>query len=270
MVHHRPAQPQTFIEPLERRSLLSAAPPASAAEAVDTTPLRLVAEQLIGSDPRNQTGVILTFSEALDPASATNLKNYRIGKRTNQSIKYSDDDPDRYQHDSKDQIRFASAVYDPANFTVTLTAVKPFNITGRFRTIRVLSRDELAVRDVAGNKLDGQGDGKFKDAIEKFTFTRGTRISYGELDADRVTLRLTGPGRIWVLRKTDGGRVLHRGNALRVYLDRTDPARSILTGKVVDQGPGDGIAVIQELVNSSTAQVEIASDPSFQIVRSLP
>lgn len=125
------------------------------------------------------------------------------------------------------------------------------------------------MRDVAGNRLDGARDGKGRDAVEKFTFTRGDRVTYSEFDADRVSLRMDGPGVVWVLRKTEEGRVLGRGDAIQVFIDHADPTESVLTGRVKDNGPGNGIAVIEELINTSTAQVQIATDPSFQIVRSI-
>ena len=262
LTRHQTASRAVCVENLERRSLLNG----------DVTPPTLVKEQLIGSDPRRMTGVVLTFSEPLDQASAENLEHFRVGRRTSRRQRYDFEDDDiRSQRSRGGLIRFESAVYNPADLTVTLTAVQPFNITRRFRTIRVLGRENLTVRDLAGNRIDGNGDGTAGgDAIERFTFQRGGRVQYSEFDADRVSLRLSGPGIVWVLRKTRDGRVLERGDAVRVFIDRADPSDSILTGKVVDQGPGDGVAVIDELVNASTAQVQIATDPSFQIRRSIP
>src|SRR5687768_15266743 len=70
-----------FAEALERRSLLSAAP-VSAAKEGDVTGPTVVKEQLLGSDPRGATGVVITFSEALDEATAEDLENFRVGVRT--------------------------------------------------------------------------------------------------------------------------------------------------------------------------------------------
>ena len=257
----RPAERAVCVENLERRSLMDG----------DVTPPTLVKEQLVGSDPRELTGVILTFSEPLDEASAEDLEHFRIGRRTSHKQNYDFDDPDRYDNHGDGLIRFESAVYDPATLTVTLTAIKPFNLTKQFRTVRVLGRENQTVRDVAGNRIDGDGDGQAGgDAIEKFTFQRGGRVSYSEFDADRVSLVLNGPGIIWVFRKTRGGGVLQRGDALSVFIDRGDPTRSVLRGKVTNTGLGNGVAIIDELVNASTAQLQIATDPSFQIVRSTP
>jgi hypothetical protein len=259
------------IEGLERRSLLSGtmtdAPPVSAAEEPDVTGPMVVKEQLIGSDPRNVTGVVVTFNEPLDEASAENLRHFRVGTRTDRRQRAFDDN--RFRGNRRGLVRFESAVYDPANFTVTLTAFEPFNITRRFRTIRVLGRETLAVRDVAGNALDGDGNGTpGGDSVQQYTFRRAARVSYGELDGDNVSLSLKGGGLLWVIRKTSDGKVLARGDALRVFIDRADPASSILTGRV--SGKGNGVAVIEELVNTSTAQLQIAADPAFEIVRSIP
>ena len=242
------------VERMEKRELLS---------------VTLVKEQLVGNDPRNVEGVVLTFSEPLDEASAEDLDHYRVGRRTDRRQRSEDDrfDPDD-RRNRRGLVRFESAVYDPATLTVTLTAREPFNLLRRFRAIRVLGRNDLGVRSATGEVLDGDRNGQpGKDAIERFTFTRQKRVAYGELDGDNVALAVNGPGRLWVVRKTDEGRVLARGDALRVYLDRTDPASSVLTGKV--RGNGNGVAVIDQLVNASTAQVQIAADPSFQIVQAI-
>ena len=250
--------PAARVEGLESRSLFNGA---------DMTGPMLVKEQLVGSDPRNIEAVVLTFNEPLDEASAENLRHYRIGVRTDRRQRFlDDDDDDRFRDRGRGIIRFESAVYDPAALTVTLTPVEPFNLTRRFRTIRVLGRENLTVRDVAGNRLDGNDDGRpGGDAIEKFTFRRGGRVSYGELDGDNVSLRLNGPGLLWVIRKTQGGRVLARGDALRVFIDNADPNETTVTGNV--SGRGNNVAVIDELVNTATAQVQLIGDPMFQINR---
>lgn len=265
------------VEGLESRSLLSGAPvddvnalpPTPASDGPDVTGPMIVKEQLIGSDPRKVDGVIITFNEALDEVSAETLKHYRIGVRTDRQQRFLDDPNHNDNHGSTNGvIHFESATYDPATFSVTLVPEKPFNITRKFRQIRVLGRQNLAVRDLAGNAIDGDGDGRpGKDSIEKYTFSRGANVSYGELDGDNVTLKLTGPGRIWVIRNTRGGRVLARGDALRVYIEDARPDRSVVTGKVIAHG--NGIATIDELVNTGTADVRILTDPAFQITRAI-
>src|SRR4051812_3340400 len=55
------------VEAVEKRTMLS---------------VTVVKEELFGPDPREVDGVVITFSEALDPATAQNLKNYRVGRRT--------------------------------------------------------------------------------------------------------------------------------------------------------------------------------------------
>jgi hypothetical protein len=271
----RPGTHRALVETLENRSLLSAAvpsalvPPVSAADDPDITPPTLVGEQLLGTDPRQVTGVVLTFSEALDPTSAQDLKNFRVGRRTDQHQNFQPEN-ELHQEAFKDGlIRFTSAVYDPAAFTVTLTPKQPFNITRKFRTIRVLARGpNRGVKDVAGNILDGDGNGKaMGDAVEQFTFRRSQRVQYQERDGDNVTIWLTGRGRLWVLRNTPDGKVFGRGNALRLYVDKTDTS-GVVTGKV--EGTGDGVAVIDELINAYGADVQIARSAVFQILRTIP
>ena len=264
----RPGPHHALVETLENRSLLSgnaAAPPVSAADGADVTPPTLVSEELLGTDPREVAGVVLTFSEALDPASAGDLKNFRVGRRTDQKQNFDPENEVHQQAFKDGLIRFTSAVYDPATFSVTLTPKEPFNITRKFRTIRVLARGpNRGVKDVAGNILDGDGNGKaMGDAVEQFTFRRAQRVQYEERDGDDVTIWLTGPGRLWVLRNTPDGKVFGRGDALRLYVDKTEPTATV-TGKVESQG-GDGVAHIDQLLNVYGAQLEIANSAAFQI-----
>jgi hypothetical protein len=267
----RPGTHRALVETLENRSLMSVSvgAPVAAADDPDVTPPTLVNEQLLGTDPRQVTGVVLTFSEALDPASAQDLKNFRVGRRTDQKQNF-DPENEVHQEAFKDGlIRFTSAVYDPAAFTVTLTPKEPFNITRKFRTIRVLARGpNRGVKDVAGNILDGDGNGKaMGDAVEQFTFRRAQRVQYQEPDGDNVTIWLTGPGRLWVLRKTADGKVNGHGEALRLYVDKTTTSAEV-TGKV--EGTGNGVAVIDELINVYGAQLEIANSAVFQILHTIP
>lgn len=268
------------VEMMEARQLLSAAttvaaPPFSAAVQPGAPGPTLVREQLVGGDPRNVTGIVLTFSEPLDEASAEDRDNYRVGRRTDRRQRFSDpfnnNNNNNRRRSSSGFVRFESAVYDPAALTVTLTARDPFDILRRFRTIRVLGRTEgdRGVRSAAGNPLDGNRDGTAGgDAVGRFTFTRAKRVRYGERDGDNVVLSISGPGRLWVVRKTAEGRVLSRGEAVTVYLDRTDPANSVLTGRV--RGIGNGVATIGQVVNTATADVRIATDPAFQIGQLAP
>jgi hypothetical protein len=258
---------------MEARQLLSSAtvvvPPVSAPAEPGVPGPTVVSEQLIGGDPRNVEGVVLTFSEPLDEASAEDLRNYRVGRRTDRRQRFSDDFNDNDRRRRRGLVRFESAVYDPAALTVTLTAQDPFDILRQFRTIRVLGRPDQGVRNVAGNPLDGDRDGAAgRDAVERFTFTRAKRVAYGERDGDNVALSLSGPGRLWVVRKTSEGRVLSRGEAISVFLDRTDPGSSVLTGRV--RGIGNGVATIGRIANASTADVQIAADPAFQIGQLVP
>jgi hypothetical protein len=105
------------------------------------------------------------------------------------------------------------------------------------------------------------------DAVEQFTFRRAQRVQYEERDGDDVTVWLTGPGRLWVVRNTPDGKVFGRGNAMRLYVDKTDTS-AVVTGKV--EGTGDGVAVIDELVNSFGADIQIAQSTAFQILHTIP
>src|SRR4051794_15836262 len=130
-----------LVETLEKRALLSTTSTDPVVEPpidqVDTTPPRLVNEQLLGTDPRQVAGVILTFSEALDPVSAQDLKNYRVGRPTDQNQNFDENNVVHQKASEDGLIPFTPAAYAPATLTVMLTPKEPFNITRKFRTIRV-------------------------------------------------------------------------------------------------------------------------------------
>lgn len=59
--------------------------------------------------------------------------------------------------------KIASAVYDDATHTVTLSPNRAFNARDRFRRLKVKARGDNAVRDALSVALDGNGNGKSGD-----------------------------------------------------------------------------------------------------------
>jgi hypothetical protein len=121
----------------------------------DRIPPRVEGVRLITS-PRGVTGLVVTFTKVMNPASAQDLLNYGYAVRTaGRDHKFGT--PDDLL------VGIISAVYDPLTRSVTLTFGKPMHPPVPFE----LSLDEATnvpgsgkgITDAAGNLLDGDGDG---------------------------------------------------------------------------------------------------------------
>jgi hypothetical protein len=219
------------------------------------------------------TQLVLTFNEPLDPATAQDTAAYQLLRRIHRD---SDDDDGLIDNPFDDEdgadtdivrVRFESAAYDDAGRAVTLTAAEPFRADKRFRNFRIAGGNERALRDVSGNLLDGNADGTAGDpAVMTFKFRRGRRLTLRDTDGDRATLRLTGPGRMVS--------VLHRKRRVApdplIFLDRTRPADTMLTGVVRPGRNGDGVVDIEQITGIAAANVTFLSDPAFRIGVTLP
>ncbi len=106
---------------------------------------------------RGLGAVVLTFNELLNPTTAQNLINYGYSLRT--------PGRDRLMRTADDLlVGLSSAVYDPATLTVTLT---PNGIIHRTTPVEVIVNQATdipgagtGVADLAGNLLDGDGNGQ--------------------------------------------------------------------------------------------------------------
>jgi hypothetical protein len=95
------------------------------------------------------TTLVLTFSSALDAASAHDMKDYQIitlggHGRGGALIGHS--------------TAVREATYDPSTFTVTLAPVHRLDIHNRYR-LTVDGTTRTGVRGISGLLLDGNGDG---------------------------------------------------------------------------------------------------------------
>lgn len=234
------------VEPMEPRRLLAGP--------------QVVALTMLGSE-QEVTGIVLTFSAPLDPASAQNPKAYLIGQ-TKVTGEHGFDPlglSDRPRE--KVRVQLQSAVYDPAAQTVTLTPAAPFNLFDKFRRIRISGRGETAVRDAAGVPIDGDNNGTPGGSLlVRARLVRSSAVTFREADGDRVKLRLEGPGRLWaVVSRT-------RGFAPVVFLNRTNALRSSLDGSVVrHRRTGDGVATVRQISGTTFAAVPLLVDPAFRV-----
>jgi hypothetical protein len=210
------------------------------------------------------TGVVLTFSQPLDPATAQNPRAYFMGRTTKTNPGDSLFDPfglfDQLETKTV-RVRVASAAYDPAAQTVTLTPAVPFNLNQKFRRIRISGGGNDAVNDASGARIDGNYNGKpGGDLIVRTRLTRAKSFNFRDADGDRARLRLDGPGRIWAVRSKQ------RLFPPVLFLNRTNALKTELTGKVKrDPKTGDGVATIGQISGVTFAAVSILTDPAFRV-----
>jgi len=254
---------QPVIETLEGRKLFSAGNPGV-----------VVGERLIGAETAC-TGIVLTFNEHLNAASAKNVKAYEalrlFGEVTGSEpakppagvVSIRDASPDGGVDSQK--VVFVSAAYNDTNLTVTLTPSRPFDAQKYLNVIRVAGIGSNAVLDTTGQPIDGNGDGTpGGDAVIKFSARKGRRISYHDAAGDKVILNLTGPGTIHALFQRTGD------PAPIVFIVGANSSKSVLTGTVLKGIQGAGVAVIQELTGTATFQDNLSNNPFFDVQTTQP
>jgi hypothetical protein len=194
-------------------------------------------------------GLALTFSEALEPARAVDLANYdRVLVAAGRDGRFGTAD-DR-------SIPLLAAAYDEAMRQVTLTPPAPLgaNVLYRVSINHLLTPGNgSGVSDRAGNLLDGDGDGLPGGRFVADVGT-GTRLSYRNLDGDRVTLRLARGGRmdLWVA---------DSGEARLITLADTVAGRSQLGGSVIRARTGNGKTLRPALAGASGVRVALKAPP---------
>ena len=249
-----------ITEPLESRTLLAA-------------PV-VTGERLLGS-PDAITGVVLTFSEPMDPATVQDPRNYRVRLGVTRRVDVwdgFDEEWERVEFRKTERFRVTSAVYDGAARSVTLTPDEPIPGLRRGREMRLTVSVRGAgggraasagpVRGADGTPLDGDRDGRAgDDARLRLRLRRGDAVGYRDPDGDRATLRLRGPGRLFVQLGDD------RGAMGQVFVVNTDPARSVLDATVRPGGKGDGVIRLTEFVGAGTVTTDLLTNPAFQVGR---
>ena len=242
-----------FVEPLEERRLLSGGPVVTGVHIVGTA--------------RAIRGVVVSFNESLDPASAQDTQAYRFGRpiphSSDQGPSFSDFLPflarPKVRLIKQGKIQFASATYDDATHSVTLTPYKPFNGAKFFRVLRVIGTGNHIVKDLAGNPVDGNSDGTGgDDAVIRWAKKNNKRIAYRDGDGDRLQLTLRGRGTLYVFKCT----TFFTG--AWVFVDHPG-SNTVLSGSVTQSANGDGQAVIPELEGAGGINNGLATNPQFVI-----
>ena len=232
-----------MVETLESRQLLAASP---------------ITAITINGTAGQVTAVVLTFAVPLEAASAQDVKAYAITKQT-RGTDSSFGPFDTSSSGDTRRVHIESAAYDPSTQSVTLTTER-FDLGHRFRRLLVQGNGANALKDAAGNPIDGNGDGKpGGDVVIHSRVVRARRFVFRDADGDTARLTLKGPGslRVW----SDKRRVVPPV----VFLTGTNAGQSTLSGAVRHGRRGDGVVTIHEISGTSTAATPLLSDPAFHV-----
>jgi hypothetical protein len=160
------------------------------------------------------SSLTLGFSAPLDPSYATNPAGYRLV------------DPSTGR-----ALAIASISYDPSSFSVTVVPQAAI-ASGHYDEIQVLGTGAGAIRDLAGNLLDGTGTGA-PGSDYAVLFAQGKRLSYRDSRGNTVDLRLKGAGYLEQV-------LTPYGDGVTLNLVGLIPHRTTLTGKIKAHKRGSG------------------------------
>ncbi len=154
------------------------------------------------------------FSAPLDPSYATNAAGYRlIDPSTGRAL------------------AIASITYDPSSFSVTVVPQAAI-ASGHYDEIQILGTGSGAIRDLAGNLLDGTGTGA-PGSDYMALFAQGKRLSYQDDGGNTVNLQLKGTGYLEQV-------LTPYGKGLTLNLVGIVPHHTTLTGKIKAHKGGSG------------------------------
>ena len=153
-----------------------------------TSKLASVAGYDVTANAGGITGYVIHFNRALDPVSAQNVRAYSLGYKRLAS-KGRDFFENLFGAGGGKQLAYtpvpiASAVYDPATYTVTLTLANPLSAFTRQDVLQVFGSGKNAIKDASGVDIDGNHNGKpggtstYAAAVKT-----GTKISLVDGDA---------------------------------------------------------------------------------------
>ncbi len=188
---------------------------------IDVTPPTITDISLLG--PSNLiVGVRLTFSEPLDPTSATNPANYTLLTSSGQPIP------------------LATPLDDIANNAVILLPAGPLPAGPSFYYVVVHAQAPGGVSDTSGNLLDGDLNGQAGGDFVA-SFARGSRLTYLDSDSDVVSLNINNGGFLDVIRGSSGAAEVLRVNG-------APNGRSVLSGSVLrNRFQGNGRAYLGQI-----------------------
>jgi uncharacterized repeat protein (TIGR01451 family) len=202
------------------------APPSGSGITATTNPNDQVAPQRGGSSGTTQS-FSLTFSTALDPARAVDLRNYHLFAKGGAGV---------FGVSTGREVLLRSARYNPTTHVVTLTPRRAIP-SGLYFEVKVDGTSRHGVSDLSGLLIDGNGDGR-PGGDYVAILARGRSLRYRERDGDLVGLRLNGGGVLELHQRADG-------TVQQVRIVGAAPGRSELHGIVLRfRRGGDGKTTI--------------------------
>jgi hypothetical protein len=191
------------------------------------------------------TGIVLSFDRALDPARAQNIGNYGGLIRTagRDGVFGTLDDG---------TVALASAAYNAANNTVTLTPAGPMPLNTLYQLAINQNANALAGAGVA-DSTEALLNAGTTNAPYIADFALGTRLSYIDANGNKVGLTLTGGGVMEL-------RLGANGEAEQLRIVGAVRGRSTLTGQVRRASRGaTGHTTLPVLLSSPGVKVHLKS-----------
>jgi hypothetical protein len=203
----------------------------------DFTPPQVSVLSMSGSG-KSITSLSLTFDAPLNPAYAVSPANYELIGLTKGQV-----------------IGIGSVSYNPATFTVVVVPAVPLP-ANQYVQIQVVGTGPTAVRDIAGNILDGNGNGSAGSNYVA-SFAVGNKLQYVDSSGNRVTLKLSGPGYLEQIRNA-------RGDGELLEIVGEVPHRTALSGTIHKVKRSSGRTMLGEVTgmgNFGDVRVLLTSPP---------
>ncbi len=173
------------------------------------------------------TSIVLSFSEPLQAASASDPAGYQLVDLGTSGLA---------NPSSGLAIGFSSPVYNAATDTVTLFPVQPL-AAGHFYRIQVDGTGVAPISDLAGNLLAGAGAG-MTGTNYMALIGQGTTLKYFDQTGNLVTVKVTGGGYLDEVRDPTG-------NGLVLTLEDGIAHKTVLSGTVArTKGKGRGVTTL--------------------------
>jgi uncharacterized repeat protein (TIGR01451 family) len=203
----------------------------------DTTPPQ-VSQLTWSGTSKAITSVNLTFTAPLASSFANDAADYRLNATTA----------------GQPSIPIAMVSYNPATYTVTVVPSVPL-ASNRFYQIVVVGSGTSAIRDLAGNMLDGAFSG-LAGTNYVASFGQGTKLSYVDQRGNKVSVKLSGGGYLQD--------VIYQGEGQALTVIGERPRRTVLSGtvkKVKRSGGTTNLGMIRGLGNFGEVRVTLKTPP---------
>ena len=143
----------------------------------------------------------------------------------------------RYLRGPARDCRAAPISYNSSTFTVTLVPAAPL-AANRFYQIEVVGTGQAAIRDIAGNLLDGMANGRQGSSYVAL-FGQGTELNYADQTGNKVSLKLSGGGYLQD--------VIYQGEGQTLTVVGERRGKTVLSGTVRKTKRSSGVTNLGEI-----------------------